>query len=83
MQVLYFSRVREAIGKDEETISPPSEIDTVGKLMNWLSEQDEGYAQAFANRAGLRAAVNQNFASMDQVISANDEIAIFPPVTGG
>lgn len=83
MQILYFSRVREAIGKAQETLTPPKDINTVEKLLNWLSDQDEGYKQAFRNRDSLRAAINQNFASLDQTIKMDDEVAIFPPVTGG
>ncbi|MCK5041529.1 MAG: molybdopterin converting factor subunit 1 [Sphingomonadales bacterium] len=83
MQILYFSRVREAIGKDEETLTPPADVTTVDGLLNWLSTKDEGYEQAFKNRDGLRAAVNQTFSPMDAPIKHGDEIAIFPPVTGG
>lgn len=83
MQILYFSKVREAIGKSEETLSPPADVNTVDKLLNWLSEKDEGYKHAFQNRDSLRAAINQNFSQLDQAITNDDEVAIFPPVTGG
>lgn len=83
MQILYFSKVREIIGKDEEELSPPADVGTISDLLNWLSAKDPAYQHAFKNPAGLRAAVNQTFAPMDTVISQGDEIAIFPPVTGG
>jgi len=83
MQILYFAKVRECIGKDQESLAPPPEIDTVSKLLNWLSTKDQAYEVAFKNRDSLRAAINQTFSSMDAKISQGDEIAIFPPVTGG
>jgi molybdopterin synthase sulfur carrier subunit len=83
MNILYFSRVREAIGKDEEVLNPPADVNTVEGLLNWLSTQDDAYQAAFQNRSGLRAAVNQTFCAMDAPIKQGDEIAIFPPVTGG
>jgi len=56
---------------------------TVGQIMAWLSTRSPGHAEAFAKPALIRAAVNQDFAGLDQPVGADDELAFFPPVTGG
>ena len=83
MHMLYFAWVRESIGKAEETLSPPPDVKTLNALIDWLENQDQGYKDAFKDRSFLRAAVNQDFVQWDAPISVGDEIAIFPPVTGG
>lgn len=83
IEILYFARVREAIGRSRETISPPPEVVTVGDLIDWLSGRGPGYAEAFADRARLRAAIGQEFVGADAAIAGAREIALFPPVTGG
>lgn len=83
MKVLYFASVRARIGKGSEDLTPPADVKTVGQLMRFLQSRGEGYAEAFADHARIRAAVNQEHVSMDAAVSANDEIAFFPPVTGG
>jgi sulfur-carrier protein len=83
MQMLYFAWVRECIGTSAETVSPPDSIRSLGALIDWLSGEGDGYAEAFKDRAFLRAAINQDYADWDAVVKAGDEIAIFPPVTGG
>jgi molybdopterin converting factor small subunit len=52
-------------------------------LVNFLETLDEGYIQAFQTRKKVNVAVNQNHADWDQSINKEDEIAFFPPVTGG
>lgn len=83
IEILYFARVREAIGCSHETVSPPVEIVTVADLVDWLSARGGGYAEAFADRARLRAAIDQAFVGADAAIAGAREIALFPPVTGG
>ncbi len=83
MRVLYFAWVRERIGTGEETVSPPAEVSTVGALVDWLAGRSEGHRAAFTDRARLRAAVDGAFVPLDAPIAGADEVAIFPPVTGG
>ncbi|WP_298686610.1 molybdopterin converting factor subunit 1 [uncultured Sphingomonas sp.] len=83
IELLYFAWVREAIGRDGETVSPPAEVRTVAALVDWLAGRGGGYAQAFAEPARLRCAVDQAFAPLDAPIAGAREIALFPPVTGG
>jgi molybdopterin synthase sulfur carrier subunit len=83
LTVLYFAWVREAIGTGEEMVTPPAEVTTVAELIAWLADRSDAHAQAFANRAKLRAAVDQGFVPLDASIVGAREVAIFPPVTGG
>lgn len=79
--MLYFAWVREAIGKGEELIDP-ADATSVAELVDRLAAS-EPYATAFAERARLRAAVDQRFVPLDAPIAGAREIALFPPVTGG
>ena len=83
MRLLYFASVREAIGFDEEERDLPGGIDTPARLLDWLIMQDEKYAGAFANRSKLRCAIEQRMARLDDPLGNAQEIAFFPPVTGG
>jgi molybdopterin converting factor subunit 1 len=83
MKVLYFAWVRQKVGVAEESVAPPPEVTDVGGLMAWLAARSPGHAAAFANARSIRAAVNQEFATPDQRVGPGDEIAFFPPVTGG
>ena len=83
MQVLYFGWVKSRIGTAKEELSPPPEVTNVATLIEWLKGQGEGYSKAFEDSAALRVAVNQKIASLDAAISDNDEVAVFPPMTGG
>jgi molybdopterin synthase sulfur carrier subunit len=80
--LLYFAWVRERIGADAETVDIAAPT-TVGALVERLAGQSEGHAAALGDRARLRAAVNQDFVGWDHVVTSGDEVAIFPPVTGG
>ena len=83
MQVLYFGWVRARVGLSQETVSPPAHIGTVGQLIEWLRDRGGGYATAFADAAGIRAAVNHEIAEADAPVREGDEVALFPPMTGG
>ncbi len=81
--MLYFAWVRELVGVDEERVSPPPGVDTVAGLVGWLSGLSGRHAEAFADPARLRAAVDGTFAPLDAPIGGAREVALFPPVTGG
>jgi molybdopterin synthase sulfur carrier subunit len=83
IELLYFAWVREAIGRDGETVDPPPEVVDVAGLIAWLVARGGGYAEALANPEKLRAAIDQVFVALDAPITGAREIAIFPPVTGG
>ena len=83
IDLLYFSWVREAIGVGSETLDAPEGLASVGDLIDWLATRSDGHARAFADRARLRAAVDQVFVPLDAPLGRPREVAIFPPVTGG
>jgi len=83
MKLVYFAWVREKIGTGGEELAVPDEVGTVSDLVEWLRGRGPGYAAAFADPKTVRVAVNQEYAPMDTALGADDEIAFFPPVTGG
>jgi sulfur-carrier protein len=78
--VLYFAWLRERTGVSEESVSLPATVMTVADLVDVLAAR---HATAFQNRRAIRCAVNQEFADPATVLQAGDEVAFFPPVTGG
>ena len=83
MTLLYFAWVREQIGRDAEEIALPADVQTVAALLDWLRSRGGGYASALDDLSVIRVAVNQEFAAPDHAVADSDEIALFPPVTGG
>jgi molybdopterin synthase sulfur carrier subunit len=83
VKVLYFAWLRSKTGIAEETIALPPGVRTVAGLIEHLRARGGGYAEALADLSVVRVAVNQEFAELDQAVGAGDEIALFPPVTGG
>ncbi|WP_455373088.1 molybdopterin converting factor subunit 1 [Limibacillus halophilus] len=83
MKLLYFAWLRQRIGVGEEEIELPAGIATVGDLIDWLAARGPNYAAALEQREKLRVAVNQEYAQADDPVKAGDEVALFPPVTGG
>jgi molybdopterin synthase sulfur carrier subunit len=81
--LLYFAWVRQKVGKHEETMALPEGVATVADLMAHLRRLGPGYAEAFADESRIRAAVNQRHSRFDAGVAAGDEVAFFPPVTGG
>ena len=83
MIIKYFSWIKEHIGKSEEHIELPEHIKNVNELINYLNEIDKKYNLIFAKKDIIKIAVNKTYSSFDTNINENDEIAFFPPVTGG
>ena len=83
MVIKYFSWIKEHIGKSEEQIILPSNINNINQLINYLNEIDEKYKLLYEKKELIKIAVNKTYSSFDTNISDNDEIAFFPPVTGG
>jgi molybdopterin synthase sulfur carrier subunit len=83
VKLLYFAWVRQKIGSSEEDIAAPSSVTTVAALVEFLRKRGAGYEAAFRDVKLLRVAVNQHHTGFDARIGPNDEIAFFPPVTGG
>ena len=83
MIIKYFSWIKEHIGKSEEQIELPDHIKNVNELVKYLNEIDEKYNLILDKKELIKIAVNKTYSSFDTNIKNNDEIAFFPPVTGG
>ena len=82
VKVLFFASLREQLGGGGE-MELPAAVNTVSALRDHLRAQGGAYEKAFAGKALVRAAVNQDMVQPTAAIKAGDEIAFFPPVTGG
>jgi len=83
MVIKYFSWIKEHIGKSEEIIELPVNVSTVQELMLYLENLNDKYKLAFEKKDLIKIAINKSYSSIDDKINNNDEIAFFPPVTGG
>ena len=83
MKILYFAWLRQKTGIDSEEIELPSHITDVAGLIEWLKKRNENFAEALSDFKSIRVAVNQEFAEPDALVAQGDEVAIFPPMTGG
>jgi molybdopterin synthase sulfur carrier subunit len=83
MRVLYFAWLRSRVGVASEEVEPPPAVTDVAGLLDWLATLSPGHQAALADRRVVRVAINQDYAQPDAAVKAGDEIAIFPPVTGG
>jgi len=81
--VVYCARLRESLGKASEQLALPPELRDVTALRAWLRKRGGPWAEELADGKPVRAAVNQEVAHGDAVIKDGDEVAFFPPVTGG
>ncbi len=83
MKLLYFAWLREKTGVQNEDVSIPDGVSTVADLIKWQISRGGGYAEAFADTSLIRVAVNQEHVSFEHTVDHKDEIAFFPPMTGG
>jgi molybdopterin converting factor subunit 1 len=83
MRILYFAWLRSRVGVGEEEVDLPDGVDTVADLLAWLAGRGPGHAAALADLSAVRVAVNQDYAAPDHPVGPDDEVALFPPVTGG
>ena len=81
--VLFFAALREQLGRPREELDLPANVATVGALREHLRARGGAWANAFAANRPVRAAINQDMVQPAAAIKAGDEIAFFPPVTGG
>jgi molybdopterin synthase sulfur carrier subunit len=82
LKILYFASLREALGQASENIDLPAQIANVGQLQAHLIARGEAW-EALRRTKNLRVAINQQMAAPDAPVKDGDEVAFFPPVTGG
>ena len=83
LRILYFAWLRDRLGRSGETLPLPQGAHCVQDLIAALNARGGEYAAIFARPELIRVAVTQSFATIAAPIAAHDEIAFFPPVTGG
>lgn len=83
MKLLYFAWLRQRVGHSTEDLAVPTEVATVRDLIRWLVARGPGHAAAFEDLRIVRVAVNQEYVPFDHPVKPGDEVAFFPPVTGG
>ncbi len=83
IKILYFARVKEAVNYSAEELALPNDISTITALKNYLSQRGDTWADLFDGKQTIHAAINHELVDNLATIKAGDEIAFFPPVTGG
>ena len=83
VKVLFFAGLREQLGTSAEDIELPSSVSTVAGLRKHLEQRGGVWQNVFGDRKLVRVAVNQDMASPLARLKPGDEVAFFPPVTGG
>lgn len=80
IQVIFFARLREELGVSGLTV-PADEVPDLDALLDWLVKVNPQWQPML--QGALMTAVNQNMTSSNTALDAGDEVALFPPVTGG
>ena len=83
IKLFYFAKVREVLGIDREEIDVESDIKTLAELVAFLKLRGSQWQSIFDMSSSYRMAVNQELVEANHIINANDEVAFFPPITGG
>ena len=83
VKVLYFASLRERLSCSEEKLELPGEVADVAAMLDWQRKRGAAYAEAFAPGRNFRVSVNHAMANPATRVAVGDEIAFFPPVTGG
>ena len=83
MKNLYFAWLKEHTGQAPEEMPLPNGVDTVGGLIPHITKQSAGHETALENLDAVRVAVNRAYGDLTTPITNTDEVAFFPPVTGG
>jgi sulfur-carrier protein len=83
IQLVFLARLRERFGVAREVFALPPGATTVATVIAALRERGGAFAEDLAPHRAFRVAVNQDVVALDHPVCAGDELAIFPPVTGG
>jgi molybdopterin synthase sulfur carrier subunit len=83
MKLLYFAWIRLKMGVSGEHIDPPQNIKDIEGLLDWIKQRNAISNETFSDISNIRIAVNQEYVDTDHPVQPGDEVAFFPPVTGG
>jgi molybdopterin synthase sulfur carrier subunit len=83
IQLVYLARLRERLGMAGEKVELPTDVGTVEALLGWLRARGGAWAAELAPGRAVRVAVNYDVARPETPVKPGDEVALFPPVTGG
>ena len=83
MKIIYFSWLKETLGTSEENVKPPASIKNIDNLIKWLSAKSIKHKKVFLKSKNIRCAINRQIVNKRSKIKNKDEIAFFPPFTGG
>ena len=83
MKVLYFSWIKDKLGKSHEEIQVDDNIKTINDLITLLKQNNENYEDVFKDTSSIKVSINMETARFEDSIHDNDEVAFFPPMTGG
>ena len=83
VKLLYFAKIKELVGLDNETIDLPATVLTLDELKNFLILRGAPWSEIFLSHNATRCALNQNLMQSNFNLVAGSEIAFFPPITGG
>ena len=83
LTIRYFAWIREHTGTDLETVSLPDNVSSICDLVQHLVTMSDGHEQALKNMRAVRVAVNRTYGDLNTPVAGGDEVAFFPPVTGG
>ena len=83
LKILYFAHLREQLGRECDDLLLPDGVANVAELIEFLQNKDPTINEIFDSTPKILVAINQVVVSRDSEITQNDEIAFFPPMTGG
>ena len=83
MKILYFSWIKDKVGTNFEEIEITNEINTISQLIIFLTKKSDSYKEAFSDLDSIKYSINMQTANIDAKVKNDDEIAFFPPMTGG
>ena len=83
LHIQYFASIRETLGSSEEELELPAKVGSVQDLIDHLLSVNPSFQKVFSAQNKVLAAVNQTVVDLDHPLSENDEVAFFPPMTGG
>ena len=83
MKILYFSWIKDKLGKSHEEMQLNDNVKTVNDLIALLKKNNENYEDVFKDTSSIKVSINMETARFEDSIHDNDEVAFFPPMTGG